>query len=330
MQTVDPQWVNSPQSPIAELKSLTALEKAGVVFSAHVRQSFRLHPSDFTGELVRLLDDLSTETHSISALVNEGSEHIQYGYVGNSLNAEFVTQQLYHALSHDGYACVFLFKDHAKPYTCPSNMPHGDYVICLSPLEYDYLCPQQSICGTLFSVYERKSPTGLPGRSIDLQQSAKEQVASGYCLYSSTTTFFYTMGNGVYEFLLHPVAKQYFQNPSYHLQIPKTKTLWGERSYIRNCEGFAREVANQVLQENEKTFHTGSLIGDFDNVLRMGGVLLARNVHFLCEAAPLAYIMEQANGQAVTSEGKRILDIEAYNDPHKKIDIVMGNFQIDL
>ncbi|GJD06349.1 Fructose-1,6-bisphosphatase class 1 [Galdieria sulphuraria] len=314
MQTTgEPQWVNSPpQSPIADSKTLSALEKAGVVFSAHVRQSFRLHPSDFTGELIRLLDDLSTETHSISALVNEGSEHIQYGYVGNSLNAEFVTQQLYHALSHDGYACVFLFKDHPKPYTCPSNMPHGDYVICLSPLEYDLLCPQQSICG----------------RSIDLQQCAKEQIAAGYCLYSSTTTFFYTMGNGVYEFLLHPVAKQYFQSPSYRLQVPQTETLWGERSYIRNCEGFAREVASHVLQENEKTFHTGSLIGDFDSVLRMGGVLLARNVHFLCEAAPLAYIMEQANGQAVTSLGKRILDIEVGNDPHKKIDIVMGNFSI--
>jgi fructose-1,6-bisphosphatase I len=150
-------------------------------------------------------------------------------------------------------------------------MPHGDYVICLSPLEYDSLCPQQSICGTIFSVYERKSPTGLPGRSVDLQQNAKEQVAAGYCLYSSTTTFFYTMGNGVYKFLLHPVAKQYFQNPSYRIQLPQTKTLlWGERSYIRNCEGFARKVADDMLQGNQKTFHTGSLIGDFDSVLRMG------------------------------------------------------------
>ncbi|KAK4525753.1 hypothetical protein GAYE_SCF16G3662 [Galdieria yellowstonensis] len=320
--------LSSPPSPASNLKTVSSL-KAGVVFAAHVRQSFRLHPFDFTGELVRLLDDLATETHSISALVNEGSEHIQYGYVGSSLNAEFVTQQLYHALSHDGYACVFLFKDHPKPYTCPSNMPHGDYVICLSPLEYDSMCPQQSICGTIFSVYERKSPTGLPGRSIDLQQQdAKQQVAAGYCLYSSTTTFFYTMGNGVYEFLLHPVAKQYFQSPPYRIQIPKTKALWGERWYIRNCEGFARQVANSLSQE--KTFHTGSLIGDFDSVLRMGGVLLARNVHFLCEAAPLAYIMEQANGHAMTSEGTRILDVQVDNDPHKRIDIVMGYLETYL
>jgi fructose-1,6-bisphosphatase len=34
---------------------------------------------------------------------------------------------------------------------------------------------------------------------------------------------------------------------------------------------------------------------------------LAGSVHFLCEAAPLAYIMEQANGQAVTSDGRRVL-----------------------
>eukprot|EP00871_Galdieria_phlegrea_P004900 jgi/Galph1/5410/GphlegSOOS_G4070.1 len=288
-------------------KTSSGLEKAGVVFSAHVRQSFRLHPSDFTGELVRLLDDLATETHSISALVNEGSELIQYGYVGNSLNAEFVTQQLYRALSHDGYACVFLFKNHVKPYTCPSNMPHGDYVICLSPLEFDSLCPQQSVCGTIFSIYQRRSPTGLPGRSIDLQQCVKDQVAAGYCLYSSTTTFYYTMGNGVYEFLLHPVAKQYFLNASQRIKIPENGSIWGERSYIKTCEGLAQDVANRVLQKNETTYHTGTLIGDFDNILRNGGVLIARNVHVMCQAAPLAYIMEQANGQAYTADGRRIM-----------------------
>ena len=89
------------------------VQKAAVVFPSHVRRSFGRKPVDYTGELVRLLDDISTVTHSIAAYVSERSESAQYGAPvqhEGTLDPAVATRKLYRSLSHDGYACLILEK----------------------------------------------------------------------------------------------------------------------------------------------------------------------------------------------------------------------------
>lgn len=202
--------LKSPASPISSaLKS----DKAAVVFPSHVRRTFQRFPTDYTGELVRLLDDITTVTHSIAAYVTEGSEKVLYGSVGDiteGLDAAVATKRLYGSLSRDGYACLFFDKNTEAPLTMPEDAPHGSYVVMCSPLDTEPNSVEQAICGTIFSVYKRRSPASLPGRLMDLQQKLGDQVAAGYVLYSSATTLFYTLGgqHGAYSFCLHPVASK--------------------------------------------------------------------------------------------------------------------------
>lgn len=186
----------SPASPMATRLD-GDVHKAATVFLSHVRRTFQRFPADYTGELVRLLDDIAVATRSISAAAD-----------GTSPSSTAVTQTLYKGLQ-DGYCCVILSKGIDQPLTFPDDVPHGNYVVCVSPLDYDTsgVDSERAIAGTTFSVYKRRSSVSLPGRGIDLKQAASDQVAAGYCCYSSATTLFYTMGHGVHSFVLQPVAK---------------------------------------------------------------------------------------------------------------------------
>mmetsp|Transcript_1167 Transcript_1167/g.2443 ORF Transcript_1167/g.2443 Transcript_1167/m.2443 type:complete len:338 (-) Transcript_1167:1140-2153(-) len=307
--------------------------KAATVFPSHVRRTFTRHPTDYTGELVRLLDDIATQTHGIATYVAESDETIQYGALGrDTVSAEYATRQLYRALSHDGYACILLVKDRKDPLTFPEDVPHGGYVVCMSPLETDPTFETQLICGTVFSVYKRISSTSLPGRYVDLQQKAKDQVAAGFCVYSSATCLSYTMGYGVHSFSLHPVAVQYFLQPNQRVVIPEGgSTLFGSRSIFRDDIPMGKAMATFADEKGWQCQHVGTFLGNTHYLLKMGGIVFAKDVDLLCEAAPIAFILEQAGGTAVNDEGAPIMSLAlcANDDCHKTTSFVGGN-QVDV
>lgn len=180
------------------------VNQAAVVFPSHVRRSISRAPTDFTGDLVRLLDDISTVTRSISAYCNSGSETVAYGASGErtSLKSEVACRQLYKKLSHDGYACLILEKQLEQPLIFPEDSPYGDYVVMLNSLDVDTeeLGGVHAVCGTMWSVYKRVSPRATPGQIRDLEQVLGNQVAAGYVIYSSATRYVYIL---VFEILFH-------------------------------------------------------------------------------------------------------------------------------
>lgn len=304
--------------------------KAATVFLSHVRRSFQRYPSDYTGELVRLLDDIAVVTRMISSAVTEGAATMAYGSVGESpgdINSDYATRQLYRHLRNDGYCCIILSKDHEAPLTFPDYVPHGNYVVCISPLDYDATgATERSIAGTIFSVYKRRSSTSLPGRGLDLKQKTNDQVAAGYCCYSSATTLHYTMKHGVYSFVMHPVTLQYFLQPSTHLMFPESPTtVYCRRELLlNNSSEVAQRVKDMISKYSASTLTTGCLVGDLHMVLQNGGVLVADKAHLLCEAAPAALIVEEAGGAAVDANGTRILDLAIEEDHTETVTLIIG------
>lgn len=321
----------SPASPM-RLALTSDVHKAATVFLSHVRRTFQRHPSDYTGELVRLLDDIAVVTRTISSCVTEGSGTggVSYGAVGGGLDSVdgiAATKHLYRALRNDGYCCIILSKDVEQPLTFPDDVPHGNYVVCVSPLDFDKGGPAEiSIAGTVFSIYKRKSSTSLPGRGIDIKQSAADQVAAGYCCYSSATTLHYTMGQGLYSFVLHPVALQYFLQPSTRIAIPDATTVYCDRTLLLAKQSALGKVLQKCVESYQgSTITTGCLVGDLHMLLQTGGVLFARDVHLLCDAAPMAFVIEQAGGLALTVNGARILDLAVKEDHHATVTMVAGS-----
>ena len=317
----------SPASPMG-LRLSSDINKGATVFLSHVRRTFHRSPVDYTGELVRLLDDIANYTCTIASAVAERSPYIHYGHVGQAgeLKSEHAIKQLYRILAHDGYCCIILAKGHEQPLTFDPSVLHGNYVVCISPLDVDPNgSDERCVAGMTFSIYKRKSSTSLPGRGIDLQQNLADQVAAGYASFSSATTLYYTMGHGVYSFVMHPVALQYFLQPAMRVAIPENPTtVYSDRAILHSSTPIAASLSKMVDKFCCSMFTTGCLIGDLQQLLQTGGVLVAHDVHLMCEAAPVAFIIEQCGGVATDEYGQRILAMKITEDHDVTLTVVFG------
>eukprot|EP00172_Hildenbrandia_rubra_P000137 Plantae.Rhodophyta-Hildenbrandia_rubra.ctg10619.p1 GENE.Plantae.Rhodophyta-Hildenbrandia_rubra.ctg10619~~Plantae.Rhodophyta-Hildenbrandia_rubra.ctg10619.p1 ORF type:complete len:321 (-),score=56.15 Plantae.Rhodophyta-Hildenbrandia_rubra.ctg10619:1290-2252(-) len=251
------------------------------------------------------------------------------GIVGGSIDAAIATRKLHHMLEKDGYCCVILAKDSKEPLTFPEDVPNGNHVVAVSPLDYDLeqQTEHKPVAGTIFSVYKRKSSASLSGQRIDLLQKAKDQVAAGYCVYSSATTLHYTMGHGLYSFVMHPVALQYFLQPAMRVTLPENPSaVYGERRLVKKQEDVVGKcIAKSLDKHCGSMYGTGCLVGDVHLMLQNGGIVVGKGSHFLCEAAPLAFLIEQAGGVAVDANGKRILNLQVLGNFDMKTTLVAGS-----
>lgn len=320
----------SPKSPSAVRDREDKHSGGATVFTSHVRRTFQRHPTDYTGELVRLLDDLANFTNVVASAVNDSALVSEYtGHHESAsfdVSAEGATVALYRLLASDGYCCIILSKGNNQPLTFPEGVPHGNYVVCVSPLDSDPVAGIGAGAGTLFSIYKRRSSASLPGRGIDLKQKLADQVAAGYCNYSSANTLHYTMGHGVFSFVMHPVAAQYFLQPAAPLVIPDNQgVVYCDRKIMLGDSELAVKSRGLLDSDKFKISSAGCLVSDVYLLLRTGGVLIAKDVHLLCEAAAIAYIVEQAGGVAIDQFGDRILDIAITVDHDIVVTLVAGS-----
>lgn len=264
----------------------------------------------------------------MASTVQERRPWLQYGSVGTGadLTPDHAVKQLYRMLAHDGYCCIILAKGCEKPLTFSDSVLHGNYVVCVSPLDMDQDgSEERGVAGMLFSVYKRKSSTSLPGRGIDLRQALGDQVAAGYASFSSATTLTYTMGHGAYSFVLHPVAMQYFLQPAMRLAIPENPTtVYGDRVLLRKESPIRASLSKMVDKFCCSMFTTGCLVGDVHQLMQTGGLLVIEGVHLMCEAAPLALVVEQCGGVAIDEFGENILDMSITEDYNVNVTLILG------
>ena len=168
-------------------------------------------------------------------------------------------------------------------------------------------------------------------------QPGNSLVASGYVLYSSATHLFMTLGAGTYGFTYDEhIGEFVLTHPC--VEIPK-------RGKIYSCNEANRPYWDKPLQDyfeglstgtgESKTQYTsryiGSMVGDVHRTLLYGGVFGypadAKNkngkLRLLYEAAPMAFLVEQAGGAATTGRG-RIMDIEPTN-VHQRVPCMLGS-----
>jgi fructose-1,6-bisphosphatase I len=156
----------------------------------------------------------------------------------------------------------------------------------------------------------------------DVLQPGCKQVAAGYVMYGSSTMLVYTTGHGVHGFTFEPSLGEFLLSHR-EIRTPARGRIYSvnEGNYFRWDDGVKRYV-DWLKQENGGMGHPysaryiGSLVADFHRNLMYGGIYLypgdRRNpngkLRVLYEAAPLAFIAEQAGGAASNGHG-RIMDV---------------------
>jgi fructose-1,6-bisphosphatase I len=325
-------------NPTSQLTRIITIER-------HILEEQKTYP-EATGTLTSLLYDLalagkfianntaraglieilgSTEDFNI-----QGEEVMKLDRLANETICRFN--------DHTGRLAVMASEEIADIIPIPPNYPVGKYVLLFDPLDGSSNIGVNTPTGTIFSIYRRISEEG-PGTLEDCLQPGKNLVAAGYLMYGSGTMLVYSTGNGVHGFTLDPGLGEFLlthpniyfpPNPKYYSVNQGYQKYWSEGvcRFTHRLQGLEGDRKSLSMR------YEGSLVGDFHRNLLAGGIFYypadtkdpkkpSGKLRLTYEAAPLAFIAEQAGGYA--SDGTRsILDIIP-ESLHQRTPLFIGN-----
>ena len=298
-----------------------------------------------TGELSKLLHDLSLAAKIISLEVNKAGLVDIIGFTGdNNVHGEQVKKldmlahdMLIKAMDHGGHLCVMASEEEEDIIQIPQKFNIGKYVLLFDPLDGSSNIDANISIGTIFSIYRRVSPGNGPGTMKDCLQQGMNQVAAGYVIYGSSTMLVYTAGSGVHGFTLDPAFGEFLLSHS-NIQTPKKSKIYSinEGNYLYWHPGLKKYI--KYLQEEDiatsrpySSRYIGSMVADIHRNLLYGGIFMypadSRNpngkLRLQYECNPMAFIVEQAGGRA-TNGKQRILEIQP-EKLHQRMPIFIGS-----
>ncbi len=301
-----------------------------------------------TGQFTRLLNELILSAKIIARDVNKAGLVDILGYTG-SVNVqgesvqrldEFANSVLTHRMERAGVLCAMASEENADLIQVSHRFPRGDYFLVFDPLDGSSNIDANVSIGTIFSIYRLKD--GLSGQIElhDVLQKGAEQVAAGYFIYGSSTVMVYTTGNGVHGFTHDPSVGEFLlSHPD--IKMPQQGKIYSvNEAYWNYWDGATQRAVDMFKDPNSELGrlyslrYIGSLVADFHRNLLYGGIFMypidyrdpkkpKGKLRLLCEANPLAFIVEQAGGQA-TDGVNRILDIEP-QELHQRTPLFIGS-----
>ncbi|RQD59351.1 MAG: class 1 fructose-bisphosphatase [Desulfonatronovibrio sp. MSAO_Bac4] len=300
-----------------------------------------------TGRFTRLLNELILAAKIISREVNKAGLANVLGFTGETNVQgekvkkldEFANSVLIYRMERSGLLCAISSEENADLIQVPDNLRHGDYILIFDPLDGSSNIDVNVSIGTIFSIFRRTKNNG-PVSLEEVLQKGSEQVAAGYFLYGTSTMMVYTTGNGVHGFTLDPSVGEFLlSHPD--MKIPETGKVYsineGNHDYwdqpTRDIVSWFKSQDNHRKKPYTGRY-IGSMVSDFHRNLIYGGVFMypkdskdsklnSGKLRLMCEANPMAFVIEQAGGLATDGE-KRILDIEPH-ELHQRVPLFIGS-----
>lgn len=219
--------------------------------------------------------------------------------------------------------------------------PKAGLLVAFDPLDGSSNIDINVSIGTIFSILPVKP--GVDPVSVEaFLQKGRNQLAAGYVLYGPQTTLVMSLGQGTVCFTLdrrsntfilsHPPLSIPAQTREFAINMANWRH-WPQpvQAYVDEC----LDGAEGPRGENTNMRWVASLVADCNRILIRGGVFLypgdarpgygAGRVRVLYEASPIAFVVEQAGGHAITGQGA-VLDIEP-KTLHERASLLFGSQQ---
>lgn len=293
-----------------------------------------------TGELSQLLRDIALAGKIIDREVNRAGLVDVTGGAGTA-NIQGEDQQkldvvanirFIRALKNGGEVCAILSEEDEDMIHTGND--DGKYVVAMDPLDGSSNIDVNVSIGTIFSIYRRVSPTGTPATIEDFMQGGRKQIGAGYILYGSSTLLVFSTGHGVNGFTYEHSLGEFILSHK-GMSCPPTGVIYSiNDAYFNNYDTAIQNYIVDSRKEGNSARYIGSLVADFHRNLLKGGIYLypptqkdpKGKLRLLYECYPLAFIAEQAGGQA--SDGYRaILDIPA-ETMHQRAPFYVGSTEM--
>jgi len=315
-------------------------------FAQFVIEEQRRAP-EATGDLSQLLHDVATAVKGIAAAVAHGAVAGHHGPAG-TVNVQGEPQQQLDLLANDlfvracewgGHLAGMVSEEVEGVIPIPAAHPRGKYLLAFDPLDGSSNVDVNHPVGTIFSILRRPDGAG-DATAADFLQPGIRQVCAGYALYGPSTVLVITLGKGVHGFTLDRELGHFvLSHPD--LRIPPSarefainasnERFWEPpvKRYVEEC--LAGRAGPRQADYNMRW--VASLVAELHRILIRGGVFLypkdskeparAGRLRLLYEAAPVAFLVEQAGGAAST--GREPLLHVVPSELHQRVPFIFGS-----
>ncbi|MFN7118825.1 MAG: class 1 fructose-bisphosphatase [Saprospiraceae bacterium] len=294
-----------------------------------------------SGELTGLLRDIGVAAKIVNREVNKAGLVNILGSV-ESENATgdqvqkldlYANDKLIECLKNSGECCGVASEEFEDFIPIPSvTSKASKYVVVFDPLDGSSNIDVNVSVGTIFGIYRRKSDVKGPCKLEDFLQKGSELVAAGYVLYGTSTLLVYSTGSGVNGFTLDPSIGEFCLSHR-DIQIPNRGNYYSvNQGYYLKFDVEMRRYIDYCSDMNLRLRYIGSMVSDIHRILLQGGIFLypqtrkypQGKLRMVYECNPLAFIVEQAGGKAITCQLQRVLDLEVKH-LHQRATVAMGS-----
>jgi fructose-1,6-bisphosphatase I len=298
-------------------------------------------PEKARGDLTKLLHEMALAAKIITAQTRRAGLLDILGFADN-VNVQGEEQRkldiyaddvIIRLNRHTGQLCALVSEEQEDWIPIPSQYPKGSYILVFDPLDGSSNIDTNISIGTIFGIY-RTLDEARRGRLEDCLQPGRDLVAAGYILYGTSTMLVYSAGQGVHGFTLDPALGEFLLSHE-NIRFPEPPTYFSfnhaaAKNFSKEMNTYIewlRNLKDPVLTQR----YVGSMVADFHRNLIHGGVFgypaeptkPDGKIRLLYEAAPLAYIAEQAGGYG--SDGyQSLLDIQP-TSIHQRVPVFIGN-----
>lgn len=298
-------------------------------------------PKYARGELTSLLYDMALAAKIIAAQTRRAGLLDILGFAHN-VNVQGEQQQkldvyadevILHLNQHTGRLCGLVSEEQESWIPIPKQYAKGSYILVYDPLDGSSNIDSNISIGTIFGIYRTRDEANR-GRLEDCLQPGRNLTAAGYILYGTSTMLVYSTGQGVHGFTLDPSWGEFLlSNENIQMPDPPCYYSFNHAAATR----FPKEITDYLhwLQTEHRPpltqRYVGSMVADFHRNLIHGGIFgypsesdkPEGKIRLLYEAAPLAFLAEQAGGYG--SDGHRaLLDIQP-SHIHQRVPVFVGN-----
>ena len=295
-------------------------------------------------DLIALIKTILAATKEISFRVSQG--HLG-GLMGSTLdeNIQGEVPKKLDVVANELFKDILLESGFVKAIsseeedTSVAGDENGKYIVSFDPLDGSSNIDINSLIGTIFSIH--KAPEGMDASDPDMfKQSGNNQVCAGYVLYGPSSMLVMTTGSGTHFYVLDRTHGGYLLVQR-NVQVPADTqefavNMSNQRFWQEPMQNYVNDLLAGDTGPRAKNFNMrwiAAMVGDIHRVLCRGGIFTypadskkpeqPYKLRLMYEANPMSFLIEQAGGAAMTSEG-RIMDIEP-TSIHQRVEVIMGS-----
>ncbi|MEB3180233.1 MAG: class 1 fructose-bisphosphatase [Nostocaceae cyanobacterium] len=316
-----------------------ALDRDCTTLSRHVLQQLQSFSAD-AQDLSALMNRIALAGKLIARrLSRAGLMEGVLGFTGDvNVQGESVKKMDVYAnevfisvFKQSGLVCRLASEEMDNPYYIPENCPIGRYTLLYDPIDGSSNTDINLSLGSIFSI-RRQEGEDIDGEARDLLADGRNQIAAGYILYGPSTMLVYSIGKGVHSFTLDPSLGEFILTQE-NIQTPNHGGIYSlnEGNFWQWDEPMREYIRYLHRTEGYTARYSGAMVSDIHRILVQGGVFLypgtakkpEGKLRLLYEAAPMAFLMEQAGGRASTGV-QDILDVVPER-LHQRVPLIIGS-----